>query len=398
MSKGWPKSIFVSLYLLKRLLGKIIFLCSVKGKNKLSDFPIDIKKILIAPLDWGLGHATRCIPIVEVFLEKNVEVVLGSNGRSLDLLKATFPNLRCIEIPGYDFEYPSGNGMVWAALKQVPKVIRRIGVEKKFVRELQLKEKFDLIISDNRYGVFCFTAQNIFVCHQMALMVPSQLKFGRKWLYNFHLSFMKPFQQIWIPDNEGRLNLSGGLTHDYTLPQKAKFVGVLSRFANLKPTERLIPYEYILVLLSGPEPQRSIFQKIIEAQAEKTDKKFVIIEGKPELNQKKAVGNFINISHLYGQDLYNYMFYAKGILCRSGYSTVMDLNAIGKKAFFVPTPGQTEQEYLAVELDRKGVAKFATQASLDLNEAINYFEEVESLNSVTTEDKLREAINLLFKV
>ncbi|MBK9633272.1 MAG: hypothetical protein IPO64_01810 [Bacteroidetes bacterium] len=166
----------------------------------------------------------------------------------------------------------------------------------------------------------------------------------------------------------------------------------------MKPTERPIPYEYILVLLSGPEPQRSIFQKIIEAQAEKTDKKFVIIEGKPELNQKKAVGNFINISHLYGQDLYNYMFYAKGILCRSGYSTVMDLNAIGKKAFFVPTPGQTEQEYLAVELDRKGVAKFATQASLDLNEAINYFEEVESLNSVTTEDKLREAINLLFKV
>lgn len=377
-------------------MGKIIFLCSVKGKNKLSDFPKDIKKILIAPLDWGLGHATRCIPIVEAFLEKNVEVVLGSNGRSLDLLKATFKNLRCVEIPGYDFVYPSGNGMVWTALKQVPKVIKKIELEKQFVHELQLKEKFDLIISDNRYGVFSSTAHNIFICHQMALMVPSQLRFGRRWLYNYHLSFMKPFQQIWIPDNSGSLNLSGGLTHDYPLPAKASFIGVLSRFSKMKPTDRPVPYEYVLVLLSGPEPQRSIFQDIIEKQGKSTNKNFVVIEGKPEINQKNAVGNFLNISHLYGQDLFNYIFFAKGILCRSGYSTVMDLNAIGKRAFFVPTPGQTEQEYLAYELERKGVAKFASQASFDLQIAINYFDEAENLKGVTIEDKLREAVSALF--
>lgn len=377
-------------------MGKIIFLCSDKGKNKLSNFPTDIKKILIAPLDWGLGHATRCIPIVEAFLEKKVEVVLGSNGRSLDLLRATFSNLRCIEIPGYNFEYPSGNGMVWMALKQVPKVIRKIKVERKFVQALQENEKFDLIISDNRYGVYCATTYNIFICHQLALMVPNSISFGRNWLYNYHLSYMKSFQQIWIPDNEGKLNLSGGLTHDYILPPKAKFVGILSRFAKMKQQERPIMGDYIMVLLSGPEPQRSIFQQIIENQATDTTIKIVIIEGKPELNNQIQKDNVLTISHLYGQELYDYVYYAKGIICRSGYSTIMDLNAIGRNAFFVPTPGQTEQEYLAAELSRKGVAKFASQKTFDLKDAIDYFNETKYFELIPVEEKLHEQINAFF--
>lgn len=377
-------------------MGKIIFLCRDKGKNKLSNFPTDIKKILIAPLDWGLGHATRCIPIVEAFLEKKVEVVLGSNGRSLDLLRATFSNLRCIEIPGYNFEYPSGNGMVWMALKQVPKVIRKIKVERKFVQALQENEKFDLIISDNRYGVYCATTYNIFICHQLALMVPNSISFGRNWLYNYHLSYMKSFQQIWIPDNEGKLNLSGGLTHDYILPPKAKFVGILSRFAKMKQQERPIMGDYIMVLLSGPEPQRSIFQQIIENQATDTTIKIVIIEGKPELNNQIQKDNVLTISHLYGQELYDYVYYAKGIICRSGYSTIMDLNAIGRNAFFVPTPGQTEQEYLAAELSRKGVAKFASQKTFDLKDAIDYFNETKYFELIPVEEKLHEQINAFF--
>lgn len=338
----------------------------------MSNYPIQPKKILIAPLDWGLGHATRCIPIINEFLKKDVEVVLGSNGRSLDLLRDNFPKLRVVEIPGYDFIYPSGQGMVWAALKQVPKVLRKIRTEKQYVKQLQEKEKFDLIISDNRYGCFCNSTYNIFIGHQLALMVPEFMAFGRKILYYYHLSFLKSFQEIWIPDFEGENNLSGRLTHDFSLPKNCFFIGPQSRFSTMEPSIENKYGFFILILLSGPEPQRSILQQKIIDEAKNLEQNFVVVEGKTESNAFSTNKNITIIGHAYGQQLFDLIYNSKGILCRSGYSTIMDLDFFGKRAFYIPTPGQTEQEYLAKYMSEKGIAAYSSQQNFKLKDAVHY--------------------------
>lgn len=333
------------------------------------------KKILVAPLNWGLGHATRCIPIIEQLLEQRNEVIIGSDGEALKYLENVFPELTTILIPGYDFQYPQNGKMMLAVIKQVGKVRARIKLEHTFVQQLQEKECFDIIISDNRYGVYIEGIINIFICHQLALMVPPLMQFMRKRIYTYHLSFMEPFDEIWIPDNAAPPYLSGGLAHDFPLPEKAHFIGALTRFSAFSPSPNERKQPYIAVLLSGLEPLRTLLEEKIAEQASTIDAQFVIIRGKPSDPKKANTKNIQYEQCLYGQDLFDTLYYADGIICRSGYSTILDLSVLNKKTAFIPTPGQTEQEYLAVyHADGK---KCITQEQymLDLEKVMAFFME-----------------------
>lgn len=312
--------------------------------------------VLIAALHWGLGHATRCMPLIRRYLAANRPVVLASDGAALTLLKQSFPNLPAVELPAYDIRYDKNP--VWMLLKEGNRIRNVIQAEYQATQEIV--DRFDIqeIVSDNRYGVWSPNCLNKFVCHQLAPLPPKILGFLHFGIYQAHLQFLKPFQEILIPDFEGINNLSGDLAHKFPLPSKAKFIGILSRFEGLEMPQK---YELealndfnpqIVAVLSGPEPQRSFFQQSLEKRFENTEKRILMVLGKPneaDLLQQIPLKGMLKIPHLQTPDMAKVISSADLVISRSGYSSLMDYHFLKPKAVELhATPHQTEQEYLAV--------------------------------------------------
>lgn len=315
------------------------------------------KRILVAPINWGLGHATRCIPIIKALEEEGFEPVLASDGPALSLLTKEFPRLAAEELPSYNIEYAAKPQFLrWKLLMDTPAILRTIKAEKK--RTSELVEEYNLkgIISDNRFGVRSEQIKNVFITHQLNVLSGRTTWFSSK----LHQKYIKKFDQCWIPDLPGEMNLSGILGHLKNKPEGAKYMGPLSRFER-----KDLPKKYkILCILSGPEPQRSFLEKILLKDLEKTDKKILFIRGVIEDRKfsKETKNPALEIrNYLYGKELEKAMNSSEYIVARSGYSTIMDLAKLEKKAFFIPTPGQFEQEYLAARLKNLGIADFCKQ-------------------------------------
>ena len=314
------------------------------------------KNVLIAPLDWGLGHATRCIPIINILLEHGAGITIAGNGGSLQLLKEQYPSLKFYELPGYNITYPSGKNAAVQSLFQAPKILRTIKEENKIIKAIVQKENINLIISDNRYGVRSNSIKNIFMGHQIAIQAPKPLSFINPLLLKLHLQQIHKFDILWIPDNAGEENLSGMLSHDISFDMPYQYIGIQSRFVDFKKTTSVIDELNfsILVMLSGPEPQRTDLELILRAQLKDIQEEVLIVQGKTEISTTNKEGNITTISYLNTNDAYTALTKAKKIICRSGYSSIMDLAILGKKAVLIPANGQTEQEYLAETLSKKG--------------------------------------------
>ena len=327
------------------------------------------KHILVVPLDWGLGHATRMMPVIDLLLSEGHEVSIGGNGRSGLLLKDSYPELSFYEFPSYNVKYPENDQFVLYTLSRLPFYLNAIYRENRFLNKLRKQFNIDIVISDNRYGLYHSKMKSIFVGHQLAIILPSRFSMLRKKLYQLHLTAISKFDQIWIPDFEGDHNLSGKLTHQYKLSRKAKFIGPISRFNGLKTSSKETSIS-ILVILSGPEPQRTIFEKIVVNQAVRKGIALTIVQGKTEKRRDKTENQIRYISFADKNQLYDLIQASELVICRSGYSSIMDLSVLGKKAVFVPTPGQTEQKYLANRLKEQGVAYFEEQKEFRLDRAI----------------------------
>jgi len=167
------------------------------------------KRILIAPLNWGLGHASRCIPIVRCLLERGIEPVLASDGMALLLLQKEFPQLKIYSLPSYDIVYKSSN-MLWNMAPQMPKIIRAIYREQKTVEQIVRKENIALIISDNRYGCRTNSTQNILMTHQINIKIPSLILERFVAWTNHH--FIRRFDECWVPDFADEPTLAGTLS------------------------------------------------------------------------------------------------------------------------------------------------------------------------------------------
>lgn len=326
-------------------------------------------RILIAALDWGLGHASRCIPIINHLLSKNIDLILASDGRSLHLLEKEFPTLKCIELPAYQVDY-SSNNMVWNILKQGPKILNAVRHEKKFLDELLIKEKITHIISDNRYGIYNNEIPSAFICHQLFPITPLQ------GLSNaVHEKMLSKFSEIWVPDFQGEKNLSGKLSHGKTKLQP-KFIGPLSRF--VKQTSEI--KNDILIVLSGPEPQRSILEDKIKQALKNEKRKILLVQGLTNMKNKVSnEGPFEIHPFMNSESLIKAMNESAMVICRAGYSSIMDLAKIQKKAILIPTPGQTEQIYLAKQLSDQNQVVVRTQDKLDLITAIAEVENMEGI-------------------
>ena len=313
------------------------------------------KTILIAPLNWGLGHATRCIPIIKALLENNYTPIIASDGIALMLLKKEFPNLQALELPSYEIEYAkNGGNLKWKLFTNSLKTIKAIQQEKKIITTWIEKYNLSGIISDNRLGVFCNKVPSIYITHQLNV-----LSGNTTWLTSkIHQNSIKKFKECWIPDMNSTPNLSGKLGHIENSTLNLKYIGTLSRL-HKKETDKKFD---LMIILSGPEPQRGILEEILNVEILKFSGKTIFIKGIIEKNQiKEQIDNVTYYNFMNSSELEKYFNESEIVLCRSGYTTIMDLVKLQKKAFFIPTPGQYEQEYLAKKYNSEGLVPYANQ-------------------------------------
>jgi len=356
---------------------------------------MNIRRILIAPLDWGLGHATRCVPIIRYFSSKGVEVVIASSGSALVLLKQEFPKLHFLELPAYNIHYKH-DSMTLNMMMQLPKIRVAIKRENRIIHKIIEKQSYDLIISDNRYGVHHPKVKSIFMGHQLAIQMPKNMQIFSTLTLKWHRQMLKPFNQIWVPDCESEPNLSGNLSHNVLIEYEVVYLGPISRFSSTSIKEEK---GTILVILSGQEPQRTELEKLVIAQITDEIKSVVLLRGLPqtEENLEEQKQNLKIYNHLPTAKLEHLIGSAELIICRSGYSSIMDMAAMNKRVLLIPTPGQTEQEYLANYLSEKNLAYAVNQSQLDLKvgiqRALNYNKL--SLNNKALGQNIEKAINQL---
>lgn len=218
-------------------------------------------RVLIAPLDWGLGHSTRCIPIIRYLLERGVEVVIGADGRPMQLLRMEFPSLEFVQMSGYNISYPKRGSMALKIAVQIPKILAGIKREHELLKKIIQENKIDAVISDNRFGLWSKEIPCVFITHQVMVKSP----FGEKWIHQLNKKYISRYTECWVPDSE-KDGLSGDLAHKFKLPENAKFIGMLSRFYTPQPPSMVeLSVNSLLVILSGPEPQRTVLEgKIIK--------------------------------------------------------------------------------------------------------------------------------------
>ncbi|MGB5982806.1 MAG: glycosyltransferase [Nonlabens sp.] len=319
------------------------------------------KNILVAPLNWGIGHACRCVPIINELLDLGHEVILGSDGESLTYLKKEFPLLKSIKLPSYSIEYPAeGKHFKLKLIKDSPKIWSALRKEHQILKVIVKKHKLDLVISDNRLGLFSTHVKTIFITHQLHV-----LSGNTTWLStHLHNYFIKKFDQCWVPDFDDSL-LSGRLSALKDSSINYKFIGPLSRFEKTSHPHK--KYD-LLILLSGPEPQRSILEKRLLLNLKNYKQKVLFIAGKMEQTQiVRKTGALTYYNFLTQNGLQKAFDRSDVVICRSGYSTIMDLYKLEKKAFFIPTPGQFEQEYLANHFHELRIAPFIEQHKFNLS-------------------------------
>jgi uncharacterized protein (TIGR00661 family) len=334
------------------------------------------KKILVAPLDWGLGHATRCIPIIHELLHNKNEVWIAADGAIEVLLKNEFPHLKFIKLFNYNVQYSTNGNWLWLKMLQQSKLIlKSIEHENKWLEELLETESFHIVISDNRYGLYNKKVHSVFITHQLRLSFPKLFSAFEIIVENVLKNWIQKFDECWVPDYaDSNNNLSGKLSHSNSALKNLKFIEPLSRFKNFVPQKNNVETD-ILILISGPEPQRTLWENIVIHQLASTTiihQKIIIIGGKfsNDFLEKQLPENVEYHTSIAATELYYYLAGAKKIICRSGYSTIMDLEALNKKAIFIPTPGQTEQEYLARWLHNKGLGIFVSQKKFQLKNFI----------------------------
>ncbi|HKP97671.1 MAG TPA: glycosyltransferase [Fibrobacteria bacterium] len=353
-------------------------------------------RILICPLDWGLGHATRCIPLIRALLANGHQVRVGAAGGGLRLLRNEFPGLETFEYPGYPVRYSRSPAcFLPVLLAQAPRVLIGLFAESRRLRGILAAHPCDLIISDGRYGVYASGIPAIFITHQVFIRVPGRFPgagLAEKAILALNLRLLRRYTRVWVPDFPGADSLSGDLSHKPCGLANLEFIHPLSRFSGPGPSagtgaegeaaasgDLPVPSVDILAVVSGPEPQRGLFETALRGELLRLQGTRVLVRGLPGAQAPAAApagllsirpGALTEFAHLSGGELSRLFAGAALIVARSGYTTVMELAGLGCRAVvLVPTPGQSEQEYLADHLDRAGAGIRMDQHALDLEGA-----------------------------
>lgn len=321
------------------------------------------KRILVAPLDWGLGHAARCVPIITALLEHGAVPVLGADRGPLALLRKEFPQLEQVRIPGVDVRYSAGRSQLMSMARQFPAMVRSVQAERALFDRLRPALRLDAVISDQRFGIRSPELPSVLITHQVFPFTP----FAQRALRKLNLRHVARFDQCWVMDEAVAPGLAGELSHGAALPSNARYIGTVSR---MSPKGAVPSKRDVVAVISGPEPQRTLLQERLIEQLRELPGDHLLVLGQPDRHRDERIGSVHVVSHLNGQELTGAMRGAKLIVSRSGYTTLMDLAALGRSALIIPTPGQQEQEYLGELHRRTGRFLVQEQGRIDIRAAL----------------------------
>jgi UDP-N-acetylglucosamine transferase subunit ALG13 len=322
--------------------------------------------LLFSPLDWGLGHTFRSIPLITQYILQGYKIIVACNSTQKVILQPEFPEVGFVDVRGYGISY-GGSGTVTKLkiLLQIPKILTRIKAENRWLTSFLKESGVDLVVSDNRYGMYSTLVPSVIITHQLRV----RTGFGgvadrifQRLLYRW----INRFSECWVPDVKEN-GIAGELSHPAIMPNiPVKYIGLLSRFEMPCNHET---YEFkFCIILSGPEPQRTIFERIIIGQLKGLKKKTVLVRGLPLENELLPPIEDVTIFNYAGTaQLQKLICKSEYVICRAGYTSIMDLVKLNKKMILVPTPGQTEQEYLASYLSLKGMARSYTQNEFSMS-------------------------------
>lgn len=331
--------------------------------------------VLVCPIDWGLGHASRVIPLIYNFRKAGHKVFIAGSGKSGMLLKSTFNDLTFLDLPCSEVKYFFRGKLFFLNIfLQLPALIFSAIRDNIYLKRLIKVYRINIVVSDNRYGLFSRSTRNIIVTHQISPVLPGLLKWAEYPVYCILKMLIHRFDECWIPDFSGENNLSGKLSHRFRLPENAKYIGILSRFSVIKPLSENEQFD-IVIVLSGPQPELGRLTRKIIDQAKDTDQKILIICGLQNLQDMHSEEQNLRIvSHLEPSKFRNALEHALVVICTAGYSGIMDLVEINKPAILIPTDGQSEQEYLVKYLQSQGIFKCMPGPGIDLKQKEKYAE------------------------
>lgn len=315
--------------------------------------------ILIACLNWGVGHASRSVPIINFYKNNGHKITIVSDGRALNFLRKETNADNYIRVKDVKIKYSSSKfGMLYNIINSGLKIKKMRRKEHLTLLKIHHQEKFDLVISDNRYGIFLPKIYSILITHQLNPIAP----FGRFFIRNILANWTNKFDELWIPDFSSQ-KLTQSLSDGYH--SDIRFIEPLSR---LKPkTDRYKAFDYLFIL-SGPEPSRTHFEELIINQCKLIkDKKIALIRGTNKPFVSNSCNHITVFNLLHNSKLEELILASNSVICRGGYSTIMDLIALNVSAFLVPTPGQWEQEYICAELKNNSIYNSCSQDEFGIN-------------------------------
>lgn len=325
-------------------------------------------KVLVAPLDWGLGHTTRCIPIIKELLDQGCKVLVAGPEATKKVIHEEFPDLSFLPLKGYRISLSRKTGwFLGKMLFQFPRIFNTLSYEKRWLKRIIKTEEIDVVISDNRPGLYSKKILSIYITHQLTIKTNSRL--GDFFSNKIHRHFIKKYTACWVPDSREN-GLAGELSRMYPLPQNVVYIGALSRLEKIQ-SEKTNEYS-LVILLSGPEPQRTILEEQLFAQLSSMKIPVLFVRGIPTGNHPiiPVQKNLVVKNYLNSQELNSALNDASLIISRSGYTSIMDYIALQKKALLIATPGQAEQEYLASYLEKKKYFLSVPQQNFDLSKSL----------------------------
>lgn len=328
-------------------------------------------KVIVAPLNWGLGHATRCIPLIRSLLDAGADIVLASDGDALDVHRVAFPDLPFFQLPGYEMRYQF-RSMALNVMVQSRHLFNTWRAEHRAIRHLTQSFAADWVLSDNRPGCYHPDLHSIYITHQINVTSANPLE--ALFAGYIHRRLMKPFDEIWVPDYPDFPGLGGRLSHGAFSQLNIRYIGPLSRFTGTSPKQNSSKRSHCVVaVVSGPEPQRSIWEQQLLIQMAGIKGCHLLVRGKPKGDGclLSTVPSHIEVSnHLPDAEMQSAMQGAELVVSRSGYSSLMDYEQLGISALLVPTPGQPEQLYLGRKAFEEGRHLVMQQSAMNLGHAL----------------------------
>jgi hypothetical protein len=307
------------------------------------------------------------IPIIKKLRERNCNIIICSGIEHQAIFKNELTGLTYIDFPGFRPGYSRFLPQYIFILMKTPLLFCHILAEHFKIKRIIRENNIDIIISDNRFGLWNRRIKSVYVTHLPVIPLPEKLK-SLEWIgIRFHRFIIKKYSLCLIPDLPGKVNISGRLTHEVKLPDNTRFIGILSRFSD-KPGagEKKFRFPHNTVILSGPEPQKGILRQKLVKILIRREPPAVFLEGRPgNAKEISESGNIISYNHLPSDEMRDMITGSSSIITRSGYTTIMELISLNCSALLIPTPGQTEQEYLAEYLTLKGWFTSVTQHRLN---------------------------------